>query len=148
MSGSSVPIDKPLLNANVKGQDSVQAVVYNNQINWFWGDTLYQVGFGNFRTSGATSQLPGMGGLSPSQGVNLNYYVDGSGNSKQMMPLTDPGPVWIDGLFTVKDNTGQERMLTHYSRRDPNNALGAKSNRGWRYSMTRRRPSSASKSTT
>ena len=63
--GLSVPIDKPLLNANVKGQDSVQAVVYNNQINWFWGDTLYQVGFGNFRTSGATSQLPGMGGLSP-----------------------------------------------------------------------------------
>jgi hypothetical protein len=128
--GLSVPIDKPLLNANVKGQDSVQAVVYNNQINWFWGDTLYQVGFGNFRTSGATSQLPGMGGLSPSQGVNLNYYVDASGNSKEMMPLTDPGPVWIDGLFTVKDNAGQEKMLTHYSRRDPNNALGAQVEQG------------------
>jgi hypothetical protein len=128
--GLSVPIDKPLLNANVKGQDSVQAVVYNNQINWFWGDTLYQVGFGNFRTSGATSQLPGMGGLSPSQGVNLNYYVDASGSSKQMMPLTDPGPVWIDGLFTVKDNTGQQKMLTHYSRRDPNNALGAQVEQG------------------
>jgi hypothetical protein len=128
--GQSVPIDHPLLDANVKGQDSVQAVVYNNQINWFWGDTLFQIGFGNFRTSGATSQLPGMGGLSPSQGVNLNYYVDASGNSKQMMPLTDPGPVWIDGLFTVKDNTGQERMLTHYSRRDPNNALGAQVEHG------------------
>jgi hypothetical protein len=128
--GQSVPIDQPLLNANVKGQDSVQAVVYNNQINWFWGDTLYQTGFGNFRTSGATSQLPGNGGLSPSQGVNLNYYVDGSGSSKQMMPLADPGPVWIDGLFTVKDNNGQQKMLTHYSRRDPNNALGAQLEQG------------------
>jgi hypothetical protein len=47
-----------------------------------------------------------------------------------MMPLADPGPVWIDGLFTVKDNNGQEKMLTHYSRRDPNNALGAQVEHG------------------
>jgi hypothetical protein len=128
--GHSVPIDEPLLNANVKGQDSVQSTVYHDQIHWFWGDTLYEVGFGNFRTSGATSQLPGQGGLDPSLGVNLDYYVDGNGSSKQMMPLTDPGPVWIDGLFTVDDNNGQEKMLTHYSRRDPNNALGAQVEHG------------------
>ena len=53
-----------------------------------------------------------------------------SGSAKQMMPLTQPGPVWIDGLFTIVDNTGQERMLTHYSRRDPNNALGAQVEHG------------------
>ena len=128
--GHSVPIDEPLLNANVKGQDSVQSTVYHDQIHWFWGDTLYEVGFGNFRTSGATSQLPGQGGLDPSLGVNLDYYVDGNGSSKQMMPLTDPGPIWIDGLFTVDDNNGQERMLTHYSRRDPNDALGAQVEHG------------------
>ena len=69
--GQTAPIDHPLLNANVKGQDSVQASIYNDQIHWFWGDTLYDVGFGNFRTSGATSQLPGQGGLDPSVGVNL-----------------------------------------------------------------------------
>ncbi len=128
--GQSAPIDHPLLNANVKGQDSVQATIYNGQIHWFWGDTLYDVGFGNFRTSGATSQLPGQGGLDPAVGVNLNYYVDAAGSSKQMMPLQQPGPVWIDGLFTVMDNNGQEKMLTHYSRRDPNNALGAQVEHG------------------
>ena len=52
--GQTAPIDHPLINANVKGQDSVQSVIYNNKIHWFWGDTLYDVGFGNFRTSGAT----------------------------------------------------------------------------------------------
>ena len=123
--GQNAPIEHPLLNANVKGQDSVQAAIYNGKIHWFWGDTLYDVGFGNFRTSGATSQLPAQGGLAPSVGVNLDYYVTSNGSAKQMMPLVEPGPVWIDGLFTVKDNTGQEKMLTHYSRRDPNNALGA-----------------------
>ena len=114
--GVSAPIANPLHNANVKGQDSVQATVYKNQIYWFWGDTLYEVGFGNFRTSGARSQLPGQGGLDPSLGVDLNYFVDAGGSARQMMPLSDPGPVWIDGLFTVKDDSGAERMLTHYSR--------------------------------
>jgi hypothetical protein len=114
--GVGAPIANPLHNANVKGQDSVQATVYKNQIYWFWGDTLYEVGFGNFRTAGARSQLPGQGGLDPSVGVDLNYFVDANGSARQMMPLSDPGPVWIDGLFTVKDNDGAERMLTHYSR--------------------------------
>ncbi len=128
--GQNAPIQQPLINANVKGQDSVQSVIFNGQLHWFWGDTLYDVGFGNFRTSGATSQLPGQGGLDPSVGVNLSYYVDGAGSSKQMMPLPQPGPVWIDGLFTVEDNSGREQMLTHYSRRDPNNALGAQVEHG------------------
>jgi len=128
--GLAAPIEQPLINANVKGQDSVQAVVYKGRIHWFWGDTLYDIGFGNFRTAGATSQLPSQGGLRPSVGVNLDYYVDAGGSAKQMMPLTQPGPVWIDGLFTLIDNTGQERMLTHYSRRDPNDALGAQVEHG------------------
>ncbi len=44
--GAPVPIAQPLLNANVAGQDSVQATVYNGQIYWFFGDTLYSSGGG------------------------------------------------------------------------------------------------------
>jgi hypothetical protein len=126
----AAPIQQPLLNANVRGQDSVQTAIYKGELQWFWGDTLYEVGFGNFRAAGATSQLPGQGGLSPSVGVDLEYYVDTNNSAKQMMPLTQPGPVWFDGVFTIVDNTGQERMLTHYSRRDPNNALGGQVEHG------------------
>jgi len=63
--GRSVPIANPLSNGKVKGQDSVQTAVYNNQIHWFWGDSLYENACsfcGNYWTSGATSQLPGQGG--------------------------------------------------------------------------------------
>ena len=141
------PSRHPLINANVKGQDSVQSVIYKGQLHWFWGDTLYDVGFGNFRTSGATSQLPGQGGLDPAVGVDLNYYVDATGSSKQMMPLSQPGPMWIDGLFTVNDNSGREQMLTHYSRRDPNNALGLRLSMVWHVSMIRRNFSSVTKFT-
>jgi hypothetical protein len=115
--GASVPIDEPLLNANVRGQDSVQTAVYNGQIYWFWGDTLYeQGGLGNFRTAGARSPLPGQGGLDPSQGVNLEYFVDGNGWAKQMMPVSQPGAMWIDGVFTVDDDGGQERLMARNAR--------------------------------
>ena len=114
--GLAAPIANPLHNANVKGQDSVQTAVYNGQLYWFWGDTLYEVGFGNFRTAGARLQLPSAGGLDPSIGVNLQYFVNGSGSAREMMPLTDPGPIWMDGVFTVPDAGGQERLLGHYSR--------------------------------
>lgn len=116
--GASVPIDEPLLNANVRGQDSVQTAIYNGQIYWFWGDTLYESGgLGNFRTAGARSQLPSQGGLDPSQGVNLNYFVDPTnGWAKQMMPVTQPGAMWIDGVFTVRDDGGQERLFARNAR--------------------------------
>ncbi|MDZ4657598.1 MAG: hypothetical protein SH868_08455 [Bythopirellula sp.] len=130
MLNQTAPILQPLLNANVRWQDSVQTAIYKGQLQWFWGDTLYEVGFGNFRAAGATSQLPSQGRLSPSVGVDLDYYVDVNGSAKQMMPLPQPGPVWFDGLFTIVDNTDQERMLTHYSRRDSNNVLGAQVEHG------------------
>jgi len=114
--GAGVPIERPLLNANVTGQDSVQTAIYKNKIYWFWGDTNFQGGGFNFRTSGATSLLPDQGGLDPSLGVNLNYFTNSSGNAKGMVPMNDPGLVWVDGVFTVPDNAGQERLLTHFSR--------------------------------
>jgi hypothetical protein len=118
--GQPAPIDDPLINAGVTGQDSVQATVYRDKIYWFWGDTLEQVGFGNFRTSGATSELPGRGGLDPSAGVNLSYIQNPQGQTKQIyqqfLTAGAPGPIWTDGLFTVDDNTGRERLLAHFIR--------------------------------
>jgi hypothetical protein len=117
--GAPVPISQPLLNANVKGQDSVQTAIYKGQIYWFWGDTLYQNGsaLGDFRTAGARSQLPEQGGLDPSQGVNLNYFVNpANGSAKEMMPVPETGAMWIDGVFTVKDPDGQERLMARNAR--------------------------------
>jgi hypothetical protein len=114
--GASVPIAQPLLNANVAGQDSVQAVVYNSQIYWFFGDTLYASGGGNFRTSGARSLLPGQGGLDPSAGVDLNYFANATGSAKEMMPVSQSGAMWIDGVFTARDPDGIERLMAHNAR--------------------------------
>lgn len=114
--GANVPIDEPLLNANVIGLDSVQTAIYQNKIHWFWGDTFYEGGGFNFRSTGATSELIENGGLDPSLGVNLNFFQTNGGNAKQMMPLDETGLVWLDGVFTVQDDTGQERLLSRYER--------------------------------
>ncbi|MCA9233074.1 MAG: hypothetical protein KDA57_20675 [Planctomycetales bacterium] len=116
--GESVPISQPLSNASILGQDSVQAAVYKGQIHWFWGDTLYESGggAGNYFTSGAISQLPNQGGLDPSTGIDYTYYEDPQGRSRPMFPQyqSTGKPVWVDGLFTVKDNAGQEKLMAHF----------------------------------
>ncbi|HEY6169232.1 MAG TPA: hypothetical protein VI454_14410, partial [Verrucomicrobiae bacterium] len=115
--GVKPPLTEPLLNAQVMGQDSVQTAVYRGKVFWFWGDTQRaRYPLGQFQTSGATSELPGKGGLDPSVGVNLTYFTDAEGFSKRMVPFPEPGPIWIDGLVTVSDETGRERLVAHYSR--------------------------------
>ena len=98
------------------------AVPYRGKIYWVWGDTSQpRYPLGLFRTSGATSQLPGKGGLRAGVGVDLTYFVGADGFSRAMAPLPESpdGPVWIDGLLTVNDETGRERMLCTYSRIKP-----------------------------
>lgn len=118
--GAPVPIKHPLLDAQVMGQDSVLAIPYRGKIYWFWGDTAKpSYPLGNFGTSGATSEWPGKGGLDPSVGVNLSYFVDGSGFSRPMLPSTNfpgPGPKWIWGPMVMTDETGRERLFAFYSR--------------------------------
>jgi hypothetical protein len=99
------------------GQDSTQAIVYEGQIHWFWGDTE-QVSYplGNFEVSGATSDLPSEDGLDPSLGVDLTYFVNDEGFSRSMCPIEGPGAVWISGLMAVQDETGEERLFAHFVR--------------------------------
>ena len=49
-------------------------------------------------------------------GVNLEYFVDKDGFSRPICPMREPGMVWLDGLLTVPDNEGHERMIARYAR--------------------------------
>jgi hypothetical protein len=118
--GHPSPIEHPLMNGDVMGQDSVLATVYRGKVHWFWGDTgRPSYPLGNFRTSGATSELPGQGGLDPAVGVNLHYYTDAAGFCRPMCPLPGEsgGVVWMGGLTVVPDRSGRMKMVALYSRR-------------------------------
>jgi len=110
-----VPIAHPLLEGGVTGQDTNISIPYNGKIYWCYGDTF---GFAAaiFSVSCATSELPSRGGLDPATGVNLTYFVDAKGFTRAMLPLPRPGLVWIEGLFTVRDDSGRERLVATYTR--------------------------------
>ncbi len=115
--GDTPPIEQPLINGLVMGQDSVQSIIYRDRIHWIWGDTgrpAYPLG--NFEASGAESDLPGQGGLDPSLGINLRYFVDKEGFSRPMLPIEGPGPVWLDGLMIIPDSDGTEQLYCHWIR--------------------------------
>lgn len=115
--GDRPPLAEPLLNGEVAGQDSVMAVPYRGEIYWFWGDTLRpKYPLGHFRTAGATSKLPGQGGLSAQVGVDLRYFTAADGFSRPLIEMAGPGPVWLDGVLTLPDGQGRERLVGHYRR--------------------------------
>lgn len=115
LAGLPVPLKQPLLNGQVLGQDTSSAAVYRGKIFWIWGDTVGPAAF-NFSVTAATSELPARGGLDPSTGVDYHYFTGAGGEVKAMLPLPRQGLVWIEGLFTVKDPKGEERLLATYTR--------------------------------
>ncbi len=107
-----VPIKEPVLNGQVLGQDSVYTCLYRGRLFWLWGDTnKASYPLGHFKTASAFSSLPGKGGLDPDIGVNLEYFTDKTGFSKQMCAMKEPGMYWLDGLLKVKDPSGNMRMI-------------------------------------
>ncbi|MHC4544097.1 MAG: hypothetical protein ACYSYL_06140 [Planctomycetota bacterium] len=117
LTGHPVPLKNPVLNGQVTGQDSVYTCLYRGRLFWMWGDTgRPSYPLGHFATAGAISDLPRHGGLDPAIGINLKYYVDENGFSKKMCPLKEPGMVWMDGLHTIRDKQGRQRMVAKYAR--------------------------------
>ncbi len=116
LAGAAVPIAQPVLNGRVVGQDSVINAVFDGRLYWFWGDTSWaKYPLGNFHAAGATSRLPGNGGLDPGVGVNLTYFVREDGFAKEMAPHDQPGPVWLSALVVLPEASGVERMYAAYS---------------------------------
>ena len=112
-----VPLQNPVLNGQVTGQDSVYACIYRDRLFWLWGDTNRpSYPLGHFGTAGAVSNLPEHGGLDPAIGINLEYYVGEDGFSRPISPFKEPGLIWLDGLFTVEDNEGRQRMVAKFAR--------------------------------
>lgn len=112
--GRKAPLKEPLLNARVMGCDSTQKAVYRGRLFWIWGDTQKpEYPLGNFHATGATSALPGKGGLDPARGVDYDYFKNPDGSMRAMAPVAGEGPTWLTGLVAVPEN-GRERLFAGY----------------------------------
>lgn len=118
--GESLPVKEPLLNAQVVGSDSVINGILGGRLYWFWGDTNRpSYPLGNFNVPGATSLLPGDGGLDPAVGVDLDYFKDADGFAKQTARMPGPGPSWIFGAGIAKDTEGKDALVAGYMKVEP-----------------------------
>lgn len=114
--GRKPPIDEPLINAQVTGQDGILNIIHRSKLYWFYGDTLkLSYPLGNFAMTGATTDLPDK--LDPQVGINLHYFTQADGFVKSMAPVKGEGVVWLFGVVNVNDESGHERMLAMYQRR-------------------------------
>jgi hypothetical protein len=117
--GHKSPLNDATNPGLVAGQDSVQAVPYRGAVYWFWGDTARMSHpLGLFRTAGAKTPLS-PANFDPAVGIAFDYFVDKTGFARAMMPLAErpEGVIWIDGVCTVADDKGVEKLVAHYSRR-------------------------------
>ncbi len=94
-------------------------VRYRGKLRWFWGDTnrlSYPLGI--YRMAGATSEIPAAN-ADLRQPIRLNYFVDKTGFARNMAELPDPkGVVWLDGVAVVPNESGTEKMVARYQRRN------------------------------
>ncbi len=115
IAGLAVPLASPLINGKVFGQDTVSMTKYRGKLHWLWGDTdrpAYPLG--NFKTTCATSELPGNGGLDPALGINLTYYTNSEGFAKEMFPTSEASLVWMNTMCSVNSASG-ERLVASYT---------------------------------
>ncbi|HEX5272755.1 MAG TPA: hypothetical protein VFW33_19795 [Gemmataceae bacterium] len=129
--GEKVPIKRPALNGQVLGSDSVVSAVYKGRVYWFWGDTNRpSYPLGNFHVPGATSRLPGEGGLAPEVGVDLDYFLDDKGFAKETARLPGDGPTWLNSVVVLRDGKA-ERMFAGYVKVKPPLAVYARGLAEW-----------------
>jgi hypothetical protein len=114
--GRKAPIDEPLLNGEVTGQDGILTAIYRDKLYWLYGDTgRLAYALGNFSMTGATSDPPAK--LDPAAGINLKDFTGPDGFARAMAPVKGEGVVWLSGVVVLNDETGRERMLAYYQRR-------------------------------
>jgi hypothetical protein len=111
--GDSIPYRPRLTGTIPTGMDTVFATTYRDKLFWVWGDTwVLSRPLGNFRASGALSQLPERGGVDPQIGVALRYFRSGA----EIRPMIeDQHPViWLTGLRATRDAAREERLFATY----------------------------------
>jgi hypothetical protein len=106
----------PIKESGVMGSDSVLLTRYRDRLFWLWGDTnIAEYPLGNFSSTSATTPLLPLGTFEPP--LALNYgYLKTDGKLRRMAPLEGHGPTWLSAMTSVKDRSGNERLVATYSK--------------------------------
>jgi hypothetical protein len=113
--GKDVPL--PLRNQAVGllSATGVQRAQLGNQVLWLWRDTrLAHESTAAVLVRGAFSDLPGAGGLDPTQGIHFSFLTGAKDGLKSLLQGDEPSAAWIEGLTAVEDQDGRPVLAAHY----------------------------------
>jgi hypothetical protein len=97
------------------GSDSVQNVVHNGRLYWFWGDTnLPRYPLGIFDAPGATTAIEPLDSLQPPLRLKLDYVRDAKGQPRGVARMPGSGPTWLTGVASLPDRNGVAHLVTAY----------------------------------
>lgn len=106
--------------SGVLGCDSVFTAVYRGRLYWFWGDTtLPNYPLGVFDGTGATTPLHPLTRLEPPVRIPFEYFTDDRGRPRAIARMPGKGPTWVTGCTTLRDRSGQERLVGAYAKIRP-----------------------------
>lgn len=101
----------------IVGCDTVRVARHNDRLHWVWGDTnLPQYPLGLFQALGATTQLSPLDSFQPPLQLRFDYFRDESQRLKDTCPVPGPGPTWLDGVVSLPDDSGNEKLVCCYSK--------------------------------
>jgi hypothetical protein len=113
--GKEAPLPFPNINGDVLSLGRAQVASYQGRLVWAWPDTRLLAARNGPVVSGAAVDLPGAGGLDPTQGVHLRYFTNEQEETLPLLAVPKGQHAAIDGLMSVKDAIGAEHLLVHYA---------------------------------
>ena len=112
--GKETPVPFPNINGDVLTVGNGQAAAYQGKLIWAWTTTQLSA-HGLPIVSGAAVDLPGAGGLDPTQGVHFRYLTSEQEETLSLLPAKRGERTLLGGLISVPDAMGAEHLLVHYS---------------------------------
>jgi hypothetical protein len=104
----------------VFGCDSVQNTLHNGRLFWLWGDTtLAHYPLGRFQMTGATTEPHPLKSFEPPILLAYDYFRKATGEVRDVANVSGPGPTWLNGLCSLPDSTGTQRLVATYSKIKP-----------------------------
>jgi len=106
--------------SGILGCDSVQTVRHRGRLFWAWGDTLLaRYPLGIFHMLGAASEGRPFDSLEPPLRPGFDFYRDEAGVPRAVAEIEGRGPTWINGLASLPDASGRERLVGFYVKVEP-----------------------------
>lgn len=106
--------------SGVLGCDSVQNAIHEGKMIWIWGDTtLAKYPLGIFDGTGATSPIQPLRRFEPPLQLPLDYFVNEAGKPRGIAAIGGPGPTWLTGVISLRDQRGAAQLVATYAKIKP-----------------------------